>query len=225
MRSLLKDAKHVLEDWKRMPRYPVQEELLQTLIKRYPDNQDPDGVDLKVKCLNLFYSTGIIATKAMSDHIHQKGNDIDVALKDGNPEVVKTIAKLALKGDNKRVNYSFATKYCALHQPNKYPIYDSIVADVFLTLLEKGMLKDYPYSRTKCPNTYNRRSLGIIMRNYPDYLKLYDCFMKQYDLTSLSYREVDWYLWSAYKIGDHTYDIETLAPIKREIAKVSLTKK
>lgn len=46
--------------------------------------------------------------------------------------------------------------------------------------------------------------------------------MKQYDLTSLSYREVDWYLWSAYKIGDITYEIETLAPIKREIIKVKL---
>lgn len=223
--NLLNDANRVLEDWKRMPLYPVQEELLKTLVKRYPNNEDLDRVNLKVKTLNLFYSTGIRATNALSEHIAKEGKKIDEALKKGDPNVVSLIAKLKLEGGTERNNYSFATKYCALHNPNKYPIFDSIVSEVFLTLLEKGLLEGYPYSRAKRPSTYSRASLLENMkRDYAFYIKLYDSFMKQYCLTKLSYRQVDWYLWSSYKIADNTYEIETLAPIKLDVAKVKLIK-
>lgn len=223
MTNLLKDALRVIDDHKRMPRYPVQEEVLQLLVERYRDNSDLDGVDLKVKTLNLFYSTGIRATNQLSEHIYRNRRKIDEALLAGDLKAVELIAKLELKGGSKRNNYSFATKYCALHQPDKYPIYDSIVAEVFLELLERGHLKDYPYSRNGQPNTYSRKSLGELMRKYPEYVKLYDSFMRQYGLEGLSYRKVDNYLWGAYKIADRNYEIERLAPIKKEIIRVKLT--
>ncbi len=209
MKSLLKDAKQVLCDWKRMPGYPVQEEILKFLVDRYPDNLNPEGVDLKVKCLNLFYSTGILATNSVAKCIQQE--EIDKKLRVGDPTVVDIIAHC---NDVGRTNYSFATKYCALHRPDKYPIYDSIVSDVFSSLYEQNKLQDYPLT--------NKTNFNALTKDYKSYVKLYDSFMKQYGLTSLSYREVDWYLWSAYKIGDITYEIETLAPIKREIIKVKL---
>jgi hypothetical protein len=31
------------------------------------------------------------------------------------------------------------------------------------------------------------------------YKEVYDAFMKQYQLTSLGYRKVDWYIWTACK--------------------------
>ena len=214
MKSLLKDAKRVLEDWKLMPKYPVQEKMLRCLVEYYPDHNSLEGVDYKVKYLNKFYSTRILATNSVVNHIYRKSKQIDKGLQEGNPKVVDIIAKC---NDVGRTNYSFATKYCALHRPDQYPIYDSIVSDVFRSLREKGLLQDYLHC--------NKKDFESILQDYIQYKKLYDRFMKQYGLTLLSYREVDWYLWSAYKISDHTYEIEALAPIKREIAKVSLTKK
>ena len=214
MKSLLKDAKRVLEDWKRMPNYPVQERLLECLVDYYPDHNSREGVDYKVKYLNKFYSTYIMATNSVVNHIYQKRKQIDKGLQDGDPKAVGIIAKC---NDVGRTNYSFATKYCALHQPNLYPIYDSIVSDVFRSLREKGLLQDYIHC--------NKEDFDSILQDYTQYKELYNSFMKQYGLTSLSYREVDWYLWSAYKISDHTYEIEVLAPIKRKVVKVELTKK
>ena len=211
MKSLLKDAKRVLEDWNRMPNYPVQEEMLKVIVNYYPNHNSREGVDYKVKYLNKFYSTYIMATNSVVKLICNRHEQIDTGLQNGDPKVVDIIAKC---NDAGRTNYSFATKYCALHRPDLYPIYDSIVSDVFRMLREKGLLQDYLHC--------NKKDFESILQNYTQYKKLYDSFMKQYGLTSLSYREVDWYLWSAYKISDHVYEIETLAPIKREVVKVKL---
>lgn len=209
--NLLKDAKRVLEDWKRMPNYPVQEAMLKVIVEFYPDHTIREGVDYKVKYLNKFYSTYIMATNNVVDRIFEKRKQIDAELRNGDLNVVDLIAKC---NDAGRTNYSFATKYCALHRPDKYPIYDSIVSDVFSSLYEQNKLHDYPLT--------DKTNFNALTKDYKSYVKLYDSFMKQYGLTSLSYREVDWYLWSAYKIGDITYEIETLAPIKRGIIKVKL---
>ncbi len=213
MKSLLKDAKRVLEDWKRMPNYPVQEEMLKAIVNYYPNHNSREGVDYKVKYLNKFYSTHILATNSVVSHIYQKRKQIDNGVQNGDPKVVDIIAKC---NDAGRTNYSFATKYCALHRPDLYPIYDSIVSDVFRMLREKGLLQDYLHC--------SKKDFESILQDYTQYKKLYDSFMKQYGLTSLSYREVDWYLWSAYKIGDYIYEIETIAPIKRPVVKVKLIK-
>ena len=212
--NLLKDAKRVLEDWKRMPNYPVQEAMLKAIVKFYPDHTICEGVDYKVKYLNKFYSTYIMATNSVVNRIFEKRKQIDAGLQNGDLSVVDLIAKC---NDAGRTNYSFATKYCALHRPDKYPIYDSIVSDVFSSLYEQNKLQDYPKT--------NKTNFNALMKDYKTYVKLYDSFMKQYGLTSLSYREVDWYLWSAYKIGGFTYEIETLAPIRREVKKVNLINK
>ena len=212
--NLLKDAKRVLEDWKRMPNYPVQEAMLKAIVEFYPDHTICEGVDYKVKYLNKFYSTYIMATNSVVNRIFEKRKQIDAGLQNGDLSVVDLIAKC---NDAGRTNYSFATKYCALHRPDKYPIYDSIVSDVFSSLYEQNKLQDYPLT--------NKTNFNALMKDYKTYVKLYDSFMKQYGLTSLTYREVDWYLWSAYKIGGFTYEIETLAPIRREVKKVNLINK
>ena len=40
-----------------------------------------------------------------------------------------------------------------------------------------------------------------IMKNYMDYVAIYNAFIKQYKLKRLSYREVDWYIWTTCKCG------------------------
>ena len=129
--SLKKDAESVLKAYDGMKSYSIQEGLLQSLMKDYPDHSNKNAVEVKVKLLNLFYSTGIQATNAITENILSI-NDIDKRLVKGDISLVKEIATLKLK-DGTRYNYSFATKYCAYHQPKLYPIYDSIVADTLVS--------------------------------------------------------------------------------------------
>ena len=139
--SLREDVRAVLKGYEKMESYRLQEDLLQHLVKKYPDHKNKAAVETKVKLLNLFYSTGIQATNKMSENILSI-RDIDKRLSKGDKSLIPEIATLSFD-DKKRYNYSFATKYCAYHQPEKFPIYDSIVAMTFASFFEKGLLPKY----------------------------------------------------------------------------------
>ena len=201
--SLKSDAKKALRLYKKMEGYRIQEELLQCLVKKYPENIVSDIVETKVKLLNLFYSTGIQATNYMAKNILGI-ESMDRRLTEGDVTLVEEIAKLKLSGDTIRFNYSFATKYCALHEPKKFPIYDSIVAATFKSLFEKGLLPKYSYSRSVKgvkSNNYTKGSFSAKLKEYVFFVEVYDYFMDLYDLNSFTYREIDSYIWGAFKIS------------------------
>lgn len=226
MPNLLKDAKNVLADYPKMREYAIQEKMLQHLVCSYHDHKDPAAVAVKVKSLNQFYSTGITAVKALVAHVQKLGKEIDKAFtqKSAVPGLVEKIANLKLASGYRR-NYSFATKYCALHEPKKYPIYDDIVAEVLSTLFMKGLLQinGINYSRIPGKGKMSKGDFKDIMnKDYSFYINVYDAFMDQAGLTSLTYRQVDNYLWGAYKIGNRKYRINGLAPIKKKVVTVNI---
>ena len=49
--------------------------------------------------------------------------------KSGDASLVTDIAHIELNGKEKYF-YSFATKYCAMHQPERFPIYDRFVGEM-----------------------------------------------------------------------------------------------
>lgn len=199
-KSLKNDAKEVLAAYKaHLESYVIQNDSLACLLKKYPCHTNKSAVATKVKLLNLFYSTGIMATNAMAEHIFNI-KDIDARLACGDKRLVGEIAHLQL--DNAvRNNYSFATKYCAYHQPDKYPIYDSMVAKTFTTLFCNDFLPEY--------KSYTKTSFAEKLKDYDFYVEFYDYFMDEFDLKEFSYREVDAYIWGALKI-DKDFDIKTL---------------
>ena len=210
-----------MDDYPKMREYAIQEELLQHLVCSYHDHKDPAAVAVKVKLLNQFYSTGITAVNALVAHVQKMGKVIDKAFaqKSAVPEIVEKIANLKLASGSRR-NYSFATKYCALHEPKKYPIYDDIVAEVLSSLFMNGLLqiKGITYSRISGKGKMSKGDFKEIMnKDYSFYIKVYDAFMEQAGLTSLTYRQVDNYLWGAYKIGNRKYRIKELAKPKSGI--------
>ena len=211
--SLYSDALQALEGKKNMDSYEIQEEILRYLVSKYPGHGNPSAVDAKVKLLNLFYSTGIQATSVMTDHI-LKIRNIDARLKMGDHDLVKEIATVRFS-NGERTNYSFATKYCALHQPDLFPIYDSIVAGVFCSLMKRGKLEGYVYTshRSTVSGQYTQVEFAEKLRDYSFYVRVYKDFMQQYGLAGFSVRQIDWYLWSAYKQGGEKYEIEKLAPL------------
>lgn len=222
--SLKKDAESVLKAYDAMKSYSIQEDLLQSLMKDYPDHSNKNAVEVKVKLLNLFYSTGIQATNAMTENILSI-NDIDKRLAKGDISLVEEIATLKLKKST-RYNYSFATKYCAYHQPELYPIYDSIVADTLTSFFEKGLLPKHKLTskRSVGDKTLTKGEFAKKLKEYDFFVAVYRYFMEQYDLLDFSYRQVDSYIWGAFKVGGKDFEIERMAQLnKKSIIEYSST--
>ena len=101
----------------------LTERSLEELVRQYPHNTDPRHILLKVVAVNALHHTHIFAVDSVARHIHADIENIDKAMASGSPEVIHQIAKVAIQG--KKYNlYSFATKYCSLHNPQAYPVYD-----------------------------------------------------------------------------------------------------
>lgn len=212
--SLKDDALQVLAVYDKMLAYRIQEEVLQYLVKIYPNHSIKEAVETKVKLLNLFYSTGIQAVNVAAQQILSI-ESIDVRLKKGERTLVNEIAKVNLSNNKTRNNYSFATKYCAYHKPRLYPIYDSVVAKVFIRLFEKGLLPKYKYSRRHSvePNTFTKKEFAEKLKDYKFFCYIYVYFRKEYDLRGLTFRQIDSYLWGAFKIAGANFRIKELADI------------
>ena len=214
--SLRKDAHAALDGYEKMESYRIQELLLQSLVKKYPDHKNKAAVETKVKLLNLFYSTGIQATNKMSENILSVGT-IDKRLSEGDKSLITEIATLTFD-DKKRYNYSFATKYCAYHQPEKFPIYDSIVAMTFISFFEKGLLPKYKCCSRKstAKGSYTKREFKDKLKEYDFFVEVYDHFMELYDLKgNFTYREIDSYIWGAFKVSGTNYKIEEMAQLDK----------
>lgn len=114
--DLSADVKQFLDNQNKLDGYIIQENILKDLVRRYKDHLNYEAVATKVKLLNLFYSTGIQAINKVIERIMSIRN-IDAILNKPSysKELIDTIAELNLKDGGKRYNYSFATKYCALH--------------------------------------------------------------------------------------------------------------
>ena len=187
-KSLRAEALLVAKQWWTYPgmqSYATQEKILGTLFhKLYPNNTIMSEVLVKTSVLNHFYSTSIYAISALAKRI--TALNIDNDLQAGNIVVVDQIANLL-----SRKNYSFASKYCANHNSNAYPINDSLVRGYLAQVIAKGNLKGFNGKKTPLDER--------MKVDYPFYKEVYDAFMKQYHLTSLGYRKVDWYIWTARK--------------------------
>ena len=166
--------------------------------------------------LNLFYSTGIQATNKMSENILSI-KDIDKRLSIGDKSLIPEIATLTFDG-KERFNYSFATKYCAYHQPDKFPIYDSIVAMTFTSFFEKGLLPKYKFCNRKSTveEAYTKGEYATKLKNYDFFVEVYDYFMDLYDLKgNFTYREIDSYIWGAFKVPGSEFEIEKIAQLNK----------
>ena len=152
--------------------------LLTQLFQQYPHNTDPRHVWLKVAILNVIYSTRIQAVSKVAEHIHNL-KEIDHLLADGSTDAVKRIANVQI-GEKKRCFYSFATKYCNWHNPTAYPIFDKNVCACLTH-----------YSKKDGFDTFTLDGLW----RYPKFKNVVDEFQKRYHLESLSYKELDKFMW------------------------------
>ena len=168
-----------------LPDYALQEKVLADIFTKYPNNTTLAEVILKVKLLNAFYSTRILDITTVASHIMSIPN-IDARIKCGDVTVVDDVARV--KHNGKCWNhFSFATKYCSFHQPQKFPIFDSFIAECFSQLSKNN------YFQKKFPK-------NTIRNCYSDFKKFYDEFMTNQPALPKDYKEVDRYLWSSLKV-------------------------
>lgn len=146
-------------------------------FQHFPRNDALPEVLVKVVTLNRLYSTNIYDVYTVAKHICDC--NIDEGLTAGDPALVGCIANVKI-GQKPRYNYSFATKFCAMHQPDLFQIYDSL-ADLAL----------WRYQKQDRFSTFRRQDLW----RYDRYLAVVSDFQSHYGLAEATRREIDCFLW------------------------------
>lgn len=129
-----------------------------------------------------------------------KIQDLDIRLKKGDETVVYEIAR------SKKDYLSFATKFCAMHNPDKFPIFDSFINRIFTHLNKNGFFNGTRVEEDTFKHFgQSEKSKSLY---YADYKLIYDEFLKKSGISSYAknYREVDCVLWGASVIRMKTLD-------------------
>lgn len=185
---LEQEHQNVLAD----PGYGSDYRLIDSILKRFPENTDPELVALKIALFDMTYSTNIgrhrqkIVLEELAGIIVGI-KDLDERIRQGDPSVVPIIAR-----SNGRINlFSFATKYCTNHAVcvygnDDYVIFDRVVKDAlpkYVSWLHKTTIEQW---RSTC--------------NYTAYK---ECIDELLDANGIDIpfrrRKLDHYLWHTYR--------------------------
>ena len=158
-------------------RYGRVDPLLRRIFAEHPKNTNFDDVLLKVALLNTLYNTRLLAVVAMADHI--QALKPDGAIAKGDPAVVDQIARLTIRGKQRR-HYSFATKYCSWHQPEQFPIYDNQVAALLLLYKREWLFAEFTHDS---------------LRDYDEYKGVIRSFQVHFHLSDFTFKQIDKFLW------------------------------
>lgn len=171
-----------IEKFNKDKRYKPADKAIANLFLAFPNNKRLEDILLKISVINDLYSTNILGTFKMAEHIQCL--DIDDRLKQGNPELVNEIAKghgIRTTKKNTELNfYSFATKYCNWHNQESYAIYDRFVDKVLMAYKRQDNFSDFRQAD---------------LRNFRNFKKIIDDFAEYYGLTKHNLKEIDKFLW------------------------------
>ena len=197
-RPSYQDVEEKLEDWRkdRIFEFEETDRCLDNLFtKTYPLNKNSQEVLVKIYVLNSAYFAYIPSPcfPRLTRQIIGIEN-IDEKLRQGAMDVVSDMAKTIEYQNGRGVRhrhtpYSFATKYCSFHNPDKYPIFDSNVERAL-----RCYKREYPEFAKSVDGIWNTNQ---DLRNYKAFNKIIDSFIKCFAL-DYTYRKIDKYL---YQIG------------------------
>lgn len=177
----------------------VQENVLKLLFctPEWSANTDLEKVLVKVSTLNDFYSTNIYDTFEVSKAILEI-KDFDQKLRNGSWDLVTELSEQWFRRKNRRI-LSFASKYCANHQPELFPIYDKLASDELWALHKiNHFIKDETI-------TNKTKFIEKISEDYSFWAETIKSFQKHYELLNFTFREIDWFLWVKGKERQKTH--------------------
>ena len=186
----VKDAEWFINYWKGLPSYSNHESSLNKLFKELCKKND-NIEDILIKCssFNDFYSTNIFDVHTVAQHILSL--NIDDRLVRGDRSLVGDIAHVKVNGKD-HFFYSFATKYCSHHQPEKYAIYDNYVEQVLISMNIREHFTDF-----------KREDL----KDYCKYMSVIRAFQQCFGLMQYNIKQLDQYLWQLGKWYFNNYGL------------------
>ena len=171
-------VKKYIEKYNSNEDYLLVDRTITKLISHFRENKIIEDILIKTSVINNLYRTNIYSVNFVAEHIHSIA-DIDSLLKEGDKFAVDKIAKTIIN-DKTRNFYSFATKYCHFHEPEKYPIFDSFVELVLVTYRDQ-----YKF--------YNFKNKDL--REYGKFCAILTKFIESFNLENFKLKEIDKFLW------------------------------
>ncbi|MDP9173860.1 MAG: hypothetical protein M3O30_08345 [Planctomycetota bacterium] len=170
-------AKRRLKEFDADPNLSGGDAAVRLVFDHWPKNTNFNEVLAKVVILDRLYSTNVFYIYKVASHILQK--NIDDRLSCGDLSTVADLAKTEFTG--KPLNLlSFASKYCAWHQPNQFQIFDNLVESLL-----------WEYQKAYAFGKFERTELRIYLR----YIEILKDFCGFFGLDELCRKDVDKFLW------------------------------
>ena len=166
----------------------------------------------KASIINDLYSTSVLDILSVAKHVYSVSNSTGLLDKDGNAKysAIKDMANVS-HGGKTIYHISFASKFASFYRPDLFPIYDSLVADVFCRLKRKGFFK----SNTSFTKDSLKKKYSTYKAVYDEFMDLSGMSKLKIGASKLTYKDVDDYLWTSRKVY--------LAKHGKNKAKVDLT--
>jgi hypothetical protein len=179
------EMKKYLAVWDKVENFYKPKKAMTKLFNHYRTNMDIDDILIKIYTLNAAYSASIFWPIDVAKNILDMKIDND--LRAGDLAVVDKIrtGHGVRNRQGAEINfYSFATKYCSFHNPDKYPLFDSNVKRALI------------YFKEHCTEqfTFNNTDLGV----YKAFVDIIRKFQETFYLQDSALRDIDKYL---YLIG------------------------
>ena len=165
-------------------------------FRTFPNHTSGAEVLLKVAALNSLFSTSLLGIRSAAAYITSNGTQLDEWLRIGDAQAVELLrnVKVSETGSH-RDFYSFATKYCAMHAPDKFVIYDSRVEKYLWALHARYPLKSLVDWR-------NHPMAGECLRSYSTLVASVREFRQRLGLEKFSFCELDQFF---YVTGDDEF--------------------
>jgi len=175
------EVEKYLDIWNDVENLHKTEEALRNLFKGcHANNKDGSDVLVKVYALNNAFNVFMLSQVRMAKHITNE--NIDDGLRLGDLAIIDKIRSghgIRNRHGTEINFYSFATKYCSFHEPDKYPLFDSNVKRALI------------YFKTNCSKEF---ILNNNFREYKDFRSTIENFQKVFGLQK-SFRNIDKYLY------------------------------
>ena len=171
-----------LERFKTNEYYNSVDKAITHLFKKLPENKKMEDVLIKVSVINDLYTSNVYDPTILAKHI--LGLHIDEGLALGEPSIVNCIAighgisKSKTEGDKNY--YSFASKYCGLHNQEEYPMYDNYIHKILVAYQRKSKFSNFEPEDLK---------------SFSKFKKVLQDFKTKYSLTKYNVKEIDMFLW------------------------------
>ena len=198
---------YYLYKWYSSIKYPSDENSISGLFNKLPDNNNIEEVLLKVRAVNSIDSTRIKDAYSVAEYIVSL--KIDKKLKNEYLQLVEDIASVhpTSSGDG---YYSFASKYCARHKPNIYPMNDVHVRSMLwhFQKTDSSWRDEFKFekehlTKPKYKNKSGESNKLDELEYYIRFEKIIQNFIEHYKLKDkikkISLREIDIYLWLSGK--------------------------